>query len=202
MREHKIAAIPGDGIGSEVINEGIRVLSVLADRSGDFKIEVTNFPWGSEYYLETGNMMASNGLDELRKFDAIYFGSAGDPRIPDHLSLWGLRLAICQSFDQYANVRPTRLLPGISSPLKDVSSNDIEAILKLAKELAIDLVVVGPEAPLVAGLSDLLRENGIPSFGPHSKGAELEGSKLHAKRIMEELFRLHLLPNEQNEEME
>ena len=129
MREHKIAAIPGDGIGSEVINEGIRVLSVLAARSGDFRIEVSNFPWGSEYYLETGNMMASNGLDELRKFDAIYFGSAGDPRIPDHLSLWGLRLAICQSFDQYANVRPARLLPGISSPLKDASSNDIDWVI-------------------------------------------------------------------------
>ena len=78
----------GDGIGSEVINEGIRVLSVLADRRVILK-SMTN-PWGSEYYLETGNMMASNDVE----VDAIYFGSAGDPRIPDHLSLWGLRLAI------------------------------------------------------------------------------------------------------------
>ena len=129
MRTHKIAAIPGDGIGIEVINEGIRVLQVLADRLGDFQIELTSFPWGSDYYMETGDMMATDGLEELKKFDAIYFGSAGDPRIPDHISLWGLRLAICQSFDQYANVRPARLLPGISSPLKDASSNDIDWVI-------------------------------------------------------------------------
>ena len=129
MRTHKIAAIPGDGIGIEVINEGIRVLQVLADRLGDFRIELTSFPWGSDYYMETGDMMATDGLEELKKFDAIYFGSAGDPRIPDHISLWGLRLAICQSFDQYANVRPARLLPGISSPLKDASSHDIDWVI-------------------------------------------------------------------------
>ena len=129
MRTHKIAAIPGDGIGIEVINEGIRVLQVLADRLGEFQIELTSFPWGSDYYMETGDMMATDGLEELKKFDAIYFGSAGDPRIPDHISLWGLRLAICQSFDQYANVRPARLLPGISSPLKDASSNDIDWVI-------------------------------------------------------------------------
>jgi tartrate dehydrogenase/decarboxylase / D-malate dehydrogenase len=118
-RAFKIAVIPGDGIGGEVIAEGVRVLDRLADVSGgDVSFEWVHFPWGCRYYLETGRMMDPDGLDRLRAFDAIYFGAVGWPGVPDHISLWGLRLAICQGFDQYANVRPVRLLPGVQSPLR------------------------------------------------------------------------------------
>ena len=129
MRHYHIAAIPGDGIGTEVIEAGLSVLAVLAARKGEFKLSFEQFSWGTDYYLENGKMMPKEGLDLLKKFDAIYFGSAGDPRVPDHISLWGLRLAICQSFDQYANVRPSRLLPGITSPLRDVSSDQIDWVI-------------------------------------------------------------------------
>jgi tartrate dehydrogenase/decarboxylase/D-malate dehydrogenase len=123
---YRIAAIPGDGIGKEVIAAGSRVLEHLQQQSGDFNIEVENFPWGSDLYLETGEMMPENALETLRGFDAIYFGSAGDPRVPDHISLWKLRLAICQGLDQYANIRPTKLLPGLSSPLKTGTPETID----------------------------------------------------------------------------
>ena len=129
MREYRIAAIPGDGIGSEVIDAGIRVLDSLVKNIGGFNLSITNFPWGTDFYLEHGKMMPDDGLEQLKKFDAIYFGSAGDPRVPDHISLWGLRLAICQSFDQYANVRPSILLPGVQSPLRDVGANSIDWII-------------------------------------------------------------------------
>ncbi len=118
MNSYRIAAIPGDGIGTEVIAAGLEVLAALAAREG-FQLESTHFDWGSERYLSTGTMMPVDGLDQIRDIDAIYFGSAGDPRVPDHITLWGLRLAICQPFDQYANVRPARILPGIESPLSD-----------------------------------------------------------------------------------
>src|SRR5947209_19007757 len=116
MREHKIASIPGDGIGKEVIPAGLTVLNALENRCGDFKLTVESFPWGSDYYRATTRMMPEDGLNTLKNFDAIYFGAVGDPYIPDHITLWDLRLAICQGFDQYANVRPTRILPGITSP--------------------------------------------------------------------------------------
>ena len=114
MREYKIAAIPADGIGPEVIAAGLQVLEALEKRSGDFKIHSETFDWGSDYYKKHGVMMPADGADQLRKFDAILFGSVGAPDIPDHITLWGLRLAICQPLDQYANVRPTRILPAAS----------------------------------------------------------------------------------------
>ncbi|MEQ8708612.1 MAG: tartrate dehydrogenase [Rhodospirillales bacterium] len=129
MREYRIAAVPGDGIGGEVIRAGTRVLHAVAERDGGFDLQVEEFPWGTDYYLETGKMMPADGLATLRPFDAIYFGSAGDPRVPDHISLWGLRLAICQPFDQYANVRPSRLLPGIRGPLRDAKPEDIDWVI-------------------------------------------------------------------------
>ncbi|MRG72928.1 tartrate dehydrogenase [Alphaproteobacteria bacterium HT1-32] len=129
MREYSIAAVPGDGIGGEVIRAGTRVLHAVAERDGGFKLRVEEFPWGTDYYLETGKMMPDDGLATLRPFDAIYFGSAGDPRVPDHISLWGLRLAICQPFDQYANVRPSRLLPGIRGPLRDAKPEDVDWVI-------------------------------------------------------------------------
>src|ERR1700688_5284629 len=119
MREYKMAAIPADGIGKEVIAAGLEVMKVVEARDGGFRLVVETFPWGSDYYRKTGRMMAEDGLDTLRRFDAIYFGAVGDPEIPDHLTLWGLRLPICQGFDQYANLRPARLLPGVTSPMKN-----------------------------------------------------------------------------------
>ena len=117
MRAYKIAAIPGDGIGTEVIAAGLAVLNVLAGRDRGFRLDVEHFPWNSDYYLEHGHYIPAGGLARLKTFDAIFFGAVGAPNVPDHVSLWGLRLPICQGFDQYANVRPARVLPGITSPL-------------------------------------------------------------------------------------
>lgn len=124
-----IAAIPGDGIGTEVIEAGIEVLRALSAWDDGFDLQAETFPWGADYYLEHGQMMPDDGLDSLKPFDAIYFGSAGDPRIPDHITLWQLRLKICQGFDQYANVRPTRVLPGVTSPLKGIGPGDFDWVI-------------------------------------------------------------------------
>jgi len=129
MRHHRIAAIPGDGIGGEVIAAGIEVLQALAVRDGSFGLAFESFDWGSDYYKAHGVMMPADGLARLKPFDAIYFGAVGAPDVPDHVTLWGLRLAICQSFDQYANVRPTRLLPGIAGPLRDVGPADLDWVI-------------------------------------------------------------------------
>jgi tartrate dehydrogenase/decarboxylase/D-malate dehydrogenase len=128
-RSYSIAAVPGDGIGSEVISAGIEVLQTLAERSGDMRLEFEQFPWGSDFYRRTGRMMDADGLERLRRFDAIFFGAVGDPDLPDDLTLWGLRLAICQGFDQYANVRPVRLLPGIRGPLRDARREDVDFVV-------------------------------------------------------------------------
>ncbi len=129
MRTHKIAAIGGDGIGPEVIAAGLEVLAACAKRDGDFALDVTHFDWGSDYYRKHGVMMPEGGADQLRNFDAIYFGAVGAPDIPDHITLWGLRLAICQPLDQYANVRPTRILPGIVSPLRNVTGPELDWVI-------------------------------------------------------------------------
>ena len=129
MRTHKIAAIPGDGIGTEVIAAGLEALAICARRDGGFRLEVENFDWGSDYYKTYGVMMPADGLATLKPFDAIYFGAVGAPDVPDHVTLWGLRLAICQPFDQYANVRPTRILPGITSPLRGVEQGDLDWVI-------------------------------------------------------------------------
>ena len=129
MKTYTIAAIPGDGIGTEVISAGVEVLQALAKRDGRFAFKVDHFDWGGEYYKKHGRMMPANGRDLIRKHDAILFGSAGHPDIPDHITLWGLRLAICQPFDQYANVRPTRVLPGITSPLRHVNDKELDWVI-------------------------------------------------------------------------
>jgi tartrate dehydrogenase/decarboxylase / D-malate dehydrogenase len=127
MGTYRIASIPGDGIGTEVIAAGLRVLDAIAKREGNFRFEVKSFPWSSDYYLEHGHYIPEGGLDELRRFDAIFFGAVGSQRVPDHVSLWGLRLPICQGFDQYANVRPARVLPGVTSPLR--AGQDIDWVV-------------------------------------------------------------------------
>lgn len=129
MKTYHIATVPGDGIGKEVVPAGQHVLEVLAASSSTFRFEFENFDWGGDYYRRHGVMMPADGLDVLRDKDAILFGSAGDPDIPDHITLWGLRLKICQGFDQYANVRPTRILPGIDGPLKRCGTDDLNWVI-------------------------------------------------------------------------
>ena len=129
MRTHRIAAMGGDGIGPEVVAAGVQALKACAERDGQFKLDFQDFDWGSDYYKKHGVMMPADGADQLRKFDAILFGSVGAPDIPDHITLWGLRLAICQPLDQYANVRPTRILPGITSPLRHVSGPELDWVI-------------------------------------------------------------------------
>ena len=129
MKTYRIAAIPGDGIGSEVISAGIEVLHALAKREGSLQFQVDHFDWGGEYYKKHGRMMPENGRSLIRNHDAILFGSAGHPDIPDHITLWGLRLAICQPFDQYANVRPARVLPGITSPLRSIQHEELDWVI-------------------------------------------------------------------------
>jgi tartrate dehydrogenase/decarboxylase / D-malate dehydrogenase len=129
VARHKIAAIPGDGIGQEVVAAGLEVLKVLQTREPGLELEVESFDWGSAFYRAHGRMMPADGLDQLKPFDAIYFGAVGAPDIPDDVTLWGLRLAICQGFDQYANVRPARLLPGVTGPLRNVGAGDLDWIV-------------------------------------------------------------------------
>jgi len=129
MKTYRIASIPGDGIGKEVIPATQQVLAALAERSDAFQLEFEHFGWGADWYRLHGRMMPDDGLHLLAPFDAILFGSAGDPDVPDHITLWGLRLKICQGFDQYANVRPTRILPGIQSPLRDFQAHQLDWLI-------------------------------------------------------------------------
>ncbi|MED4731018.1 tartrate dehydrogenase [Aneurinibacillus migulanus] len=123
----KIAVIPGDGIGPEVIDEGIKVLKKMAEGS-DFCFEFTHFPWGCEYYAKNGKMMADDGIEQLKAFDAIYLGAVGYPGVPDHISLWDLLLKIRKEFDQYVNIRPITLLQGAPCPLQEAKRDDINML--------------------------------------------------------------------------
>ena len=129
VKTYRIASIPADGIGPEVIAAGLQALDALAQRDGGFTFDVTEFDWGSDRYKKTGALMPDGGPDQIMDFDAIFFGAVGAPDVPDHITLWGLRLPICQGFDQYANVRPTKILPGISSPLADVGPGDLDWVI-------------------------------------------------------------------------
>jgi len=129
MKAYKIAAIPGDGIGTEVIAAGVEALQASAKRDGGFELNFDHFDWGSDRYKKVGLLMPEDGLEQIRNHDAILFGAVGAPDVPDHVTLWGLRLAICQPFDQYANVRPTRILPGIVSPLRNVSGPELDWVI-------------------------------------------------------------------------
>lgn len=118
MTTHRVAVIPGDGIGLEVIEAGKKVLETLVESYPEVSFEFKNFDWSSQRYLEKGQYIPEGGIEELKTFDAIYFGAVGSEQVPDHISLWDLRLKICQGFDQYANVRPARVLPGVKSRLE------------------------------------------------------------------------------------
>ena len=128
MQTYQIAAIGGDGIGPEVLECGLRWLHAVAEFQG-FRIAVEHFPWGSNYYRQYGEMMPGDALETLKEFDAIYFGAVGDPEIPDDVTLWGLRIAICQGFGLYANVRPALKFPGLRSPLRPDLANQINWIV-------------------------------------------------------------------------
>ena len=129
MKTYNIATLPADGIGPEVIEAGVAVLQALAARDGGFTLNFKSFDWGSAFYRKHGKMMPDDGLEKLGAHDAIFFGAVGAPDVPDHITLWGLRLPICQGFDQYANVRPTRILPGISAPLRDRGPGDLDWVI-------------------------------------------------------------------------
>jgi tartrate dehydrogenase/decarboxylase/D-malate dehydrogenase len=126
--KYRIALIAGDGIGQEVVPEGVRVLEEVGRRFG-LSFDWDERPWGCEYYLRTGEMMPPDGLDGIRHHDAIYLGAVGFPGVPDHVSLWGLLLQIRRQFQQYVNLRPIRLMPNVESPLRDRVAGDIDIML-------------------------------------------------------------------------
>lgn len=128
MKEYNIAVIPGDGIGNEVMEEGLKVLNKVSSLYGNVKFKYDHFDWGCEYYLEHGKMMDEDGLEKLKKYDAILLGAVGYPGVPDHISLRGLLLKIRQGFNQYINLRPVKLLPNVECPIKNKDCNDIDMI--------------------------------------------------------------------------
>jgi tartrate dehydrogenase/decarboxylase / D-malate dehydrogenase len=128
MSRHRIALIPGDGIGREVVPAGVRVLEAAGDRFG-ISFEWDERPWGCDYYRQTGHMMPPGACAEIRHHDAIYLGAVGFPGVPDHISLWGLLIEIRRRFDQYVCLRPIRLMPHVASPLRDRSAGDIDIML-------------------------------------------------------------------------
>jgi tartrate dehydrogenase/decarboxylase/D-malate dehydrogenase len=130
MRHYQIAVLPGDGIGPEVIPESVQTLAALAHLRGDFRLDSQQFDWGSERYLREGALMPKDGMAVLEResFDAILLGPIGDPRVPDHITLWGLLLPLRQGFDQYVNLRPMRLLPGVQSPLAGKGPRAIDMV--------------------------------------------------------------------------
>jgi tartrate dehydrogenase/decarboxylase / D-malate dehydrogenase len=128
MRRHRIAVIPGDGIGREVTPAALEVLEA-AGRAHGFALETTEHPWGCDYFVDSGRMMPVDALDTLRDTDAIFLGAVGRPDVPDHISLWGLLIPIRRTFRQYVNLRPIRLWPGIPSPLRDVTREQIDMVI-------------------------------------------------------------------------
>ncbi len=126
---HRIAVIPGDGIGGEVISEGVKCLKCLSEVVGNIRFDFEIFPWGSEYYLKHGSMMPEHGLDILQQFEAIYLGAVGDPRIPDHVTLHGLLLPIRMGFDLYVGLRPVYLFNGVPSALANLSGGEIDIVV-------------------------------------------------------------------------
>lgn len=128
MSLYKIAVIPGDGIGPEVLQEGIKVFNKIQELDGSLQFEYTYFPWGCEYYSKHGVMMDEDGIEQLKNFDAIFLGAVGYPGVPDHISLWDLLLKIRKSFDQYINIRPIKLIKGAPCPLKDVKREEVDML--------------------------------------------------------------------------
>jgi len=129
MSNYRIAVIGGDGIGPEVVAEGIKALRTIASLEAGKQFHFDEYPWGCEYYLQTGKMMPDDALTTLAGYDAIFLGAVGYPTVPDHISLWGLLLPIRKGFDQYVNLRPIKLLAGAPGPLKDKRPEDIDLVV-------------------------------------------------------------------------
>ena len=129
METYQIAVIPGDGIGPEVMAEGLKVLNLVSEADENLRFEYTQFPWGCQYYLENGEMMPADGMEQLKKYDAILLGAVGYPSVPDHISLRDLLLKIRRGFDEYVNVRPIRLLKGAPCPLKNVTDKEVDMVV-------------------------------------------------------------------------
>lgn len=128
MQTYRIAVVPGDGIGPEVMDEAVRVLNRVSELDGSFGFEFTTYPWGCEYYLEHGEMMPEDGIETLKQYDAILLGAVGYPGVPDHISLRDLLLRIRHDFDEYVNLRPVKLLKGAQCPLEGVKPEDVDMI--------------------------------------------------------------------------
>lgn len=128
MKKYSIAVLPGDGIGVDVTREAVKVLKTVQEIAGDLQFEFKEFPWGTKYYSEHGVMMPGDALSTLSSFEGILLGAVGDPSVPDHVTLWGMLLPIRQSFQQYVNLRPVRLLNGIKGPLKNKTSEHIDMV--------------------------------------------------------------------------
>jgi tartrate dehydrogenase/decarboxylase/D-malate dehydrogenase len=128
MKTYKIAVIPGDGIGPEVIEQGVNIIKKAAELDGRMTFEFEYFPWGCEYFLRHGKMMDEDGIEQLKAFDAIYLGAVGYPGVPDHISLWDLLLRIRKEFDQYVNIRPITLLNGAPCPIVDATKDMIDML--------------------------------------------------------------------------
>jgi len=129
MPRVRVAVIPGDGVGNEVVPEALRVLDRAARLAPDLRFDYQTFEWGSDYYRIHGAMMPKDGLRQLEGFDAVFLGAVGSPSVPDHVSLWGLLLPIRQGFDQYVNLRPTKLWPGVEGPLRRFGPGDIDFVV-------------------------------------------------------------------------
>ncbi|MGZ8474074.1 MAG: tartrate dehydrogenase [Candidatus Deferrimicrobiaceae bacterium] len=127
-KEHKIAVVMGDGIGKEVVPEGMKVLDVAGERFG-YRMSWTEFPWSCEHYHKTGVMMPEDGLETLKKYEAVFLGAVGYPGVPDHVSLWGLLVPIRRGFQQYANVRPVKTMEGMESPLRRIEGGKIDILV-------------------------------------------------------------------------
>lgn len=163
-RIYPIAVIPGDGIGREVIAEGVKCLKALSEIFETLQFEFQFFPWGSEYYLQTGQMMPENGLELLKGFKAIYLGAVGDPRIPDDITLHGLLLPIKFGFDLYVGLRPVYLFPGVESPLKNINEGEIDIVVireNTEGEYSNIGGIVGIEDRILAIQSGLFTRKGI-----------------------------------------
>jgi tartrate dehydrogenase/decarboxylase / D-malate dehydrogenase len=128
-RTIRLAAIPGDGIGNEVVPQAVRVLNAAAELHGGVKFDFTEFPWSCRYYAEHGRMMPEDGIKTLADFEGVFLGAVGDPTVPDHVSLWGLLIPIRREFDQYVNIRPVTLMEGVTSPLRDRGAGDIDFVV-------------------------------------------------------------------------
>ncbi len=129
MQHYSLAVIAGDGVGPEVMSEGLKVLNAVAEKHGGIQFEINHFPWNCQYYLQHGRMMPENGLDILRQYDAILLGAIGDPQVPDHISVWEIILPIRRVFQQYVNMRPIKLLKGLQSPLRYKDHKDLDFVV-------------------------------------------------------------------------